>query len=185
MSQSIKPIVRVKRARRNLNREEVWNQMFAKLNGLNIHYVVEGEGLPRVIPSLMGTPIYETDLLGQSAQTSETDFPGVESKSVGCRRCEIAQPGPDRGRPRSPARRAQTRANRTGASGSTHGRVIMGCLREPVHEYRARKAFLMHTSCETASTPGMRGVTVKCNVLRDNKIRPVALDMETGYRPKA
>lgn len=33
--------------------------MFAKLNGLNIHYVVEGEGLPCVIPSLMGTPIYE------------------------------------------------------------------------------------------------------------------------------
>jgi proline iminopeptidase len=33
--------------------------MYATINGLKIHYVIEGTGIPCVIPSLAGTPIYE------------------------------------------------------------------------------------------------------------------------------
>ena len=33
--------------------------MYANIGGTRIHYVVEGEGLPCMIPSLAGTPIYE------------------------------------------------------------------------------------------------------------------------------
>jgi len=33
--------------------------MFASIDGTRIHYLVEGEGLPCMIPSLAGTPIYE------------------------------------------------------------------------------------------------------------------------------
>lgn len=33
--------------------------MFANINGVRIHYVVEGNGLPCVIPTLAGSPIYE------------------------------------------------------------------------------------------------------------------------------
>ncbi len=33
--------------------------MYANINGLKIHYVVEGGGIPCVIPSLAGTRIYE------------------------------------------------------------------------------------------------------------------------------
>src|SRR5260370_10523059 len=33
--------------------------MYANINGLKIHYIVEGGGIPCVIPSLAGTRIYE------------------------------------------------------------------------------------------------------------------------------
>jgi len=33
--------------------------MHAIINGLKIHYVIEGTGIACVIPSLAGTPIYE------------------------------------------------------------------------------------------------------------------------------
>ena len=33
--------------------------MHANISGTRIHYLVEGEGLPCMIPSLAGTPIYE------------------------------------------------------------------------------------------------------------------------------
>lgn len=33
--------------------------MHALINGLKIHYLVEGDGIPCVIPSLSGTPVYE------------------------------------------------------------------------------------------------------------------------------
>ena len=33
--------------------------MYANISGTRIHYLVEGEGTPRMIPSLAGTPIYE------------------------------------------------------------------------------------------------------------------------------
>jgi proline iminopeptidase len=33
--------------------------MYTVINGLRIHYLIEGDGIPYVIPSLAGTPIYE------------------------------------------------------------------------------------------------------------------------------
>jgi proline iminopeptidase len=33
--------------------------MYANIGGTRIHYLVEGRGLPCMIPSLAGTPIYE------------------------------------------------------------------------------------------------------------------------------
>lgn len=38
--------------------------MYATINGLKIHYVIEGTGIPCVIPSLSGSPIYERTFSG-------------------------------------------------------------------------------------------------------------------------